>query len=137
MGDDRLDYWTSTYRGCIVSLSDSLQNVMDDQVTQQADADCRAEGFKTGSPNLALCVLRSVNSRPNPPPAQSGAVPEITVSADLPAASGSYTYASPHEEARREQTACAALGFEPSRGAFKTCVKGLSDTFYAIDHPIL
>jgi hypothetical protein len=136
MGDDRLDYWTSTYRGCIVSLSDSLQNVMDEHVTQQADADCRAKGYKTGSPKLALCVLHSVNSNPNPPPAQSAALPMIIVSVDLPAASGSYTYASPHEEARREQVACAALGFEPSHAAFKTCVKGLSDTFYAIDHPI-
>jgi hypothetical protein len=51
-------------------------------------------------------------------------------------ASGSFLYASPHENARREQVACAALGFEPSQGAFKSCVKGLSDTFYAIDHPI-
>jgi hypothetical protein len=37
---------------------------------------------------------------------------------------------------RREQVACAALGLEPTDGAFKSCVKGLSDTFYAIDHPI-
>jgi hypothetical protein len=136
MGNDRLDYWTSKYRGCVVSLSDSLQNATDNQVTQQADVDCRAKGYATGSPDLALCVLRSVNSHPNPAPAQSAAAAATPVSEKLPTASGSYTYASPHENARREEVACAALGFEPSHGAFKSCVKGLSDTFYAIDHPI-
>jgi hypothetical protein len=28
-GSDRLDYWTSHYRGCIVSLSDSLRSTED------------------------------------------------------------------------------------------------------------
>ncbi len=134
MGKDRLDYWTSKYRGCIVSLSDSLQSAMDEQVIQQADAGCRGKGFETGSPDLALCVLRSVTGRPGSPPAQT---PTATpVSETLPRASGSSTYASPHETGRREQVACAALGFEPAHAAFKSCVKGLSDTFYAIDHPI-
>lgn len=135
MGNDRLDYWTSHYRGCIVSLSDSLQNAADTEETQQADADCRAKGYQHGSPDLALCVLRSVNSRPSPAPVQTAAV-ATPVSEKLPTASGSFLYASPHENARREEVACAALGLEPSHGAFKSCVKGLSDTFYSIDHPI-
>jgi hypothetical protein len=80
MGNDRLDYWTSKYRGCIVSLSDSLRNAMDDQVARQADADCRAKGFETGSADLALCVLRSVNSRPDRAPAQSAAAAAAPVS---------------------------------------------------------
>jgi hypothetical protein len=136
MGNDRLDYWSSHYRGCIVSLSDSLQNAMDNDVTQQADADCRAKGYAPGSPDLALCVLNSVNARANPAPAKQAAVALTPVSEKLPTASGSFIYASPHENARRQQVACAALGFEPSHGAFKSCVKGLSDTFYALDHPI-
>jgi len=134
MGNDRLDYWTSHYRGCVVSLSDSLQNVLDEQATQQADADCRAQGLAAGSPDLALCVLNSVSKRPAT--VQTVAASATQVSQNLPAASGSFLYASPHENARREQVACAALGFEPSRGAFKSCVKGLDDTFYAIDHPV-
>jgi hypothetical protein len=36
---------------------------------------------------------------------------------------------------RREQMACAVLGFEPTHGAFESCVKGLGSTFYAIDNP--
>jgi hypothetical protein len=136
MGNDRLDYWTSKYRGCIVSLSDSLQSRLDTQTAQRADANCRAKGFDTGSPDLALCVLRSINSRPEPAATQAASASAMPVSEKMPTAGGSYTYASPHENARREQAACAALGFEPAHGAFQSCVKGLSDTFYAIDHPI-
>ncbi|MDB6159333.1 MAG: hypothetical protein JWO04_3039 [Gammaproteobacteria bacterium] len=139
-GDDRLDFFTNMYRGCIVSLSDSLQTVRDDHLTQQADSGCRAKGYATGSPNLALCVVRSVNSKPNPPSARSAAPPVVTVSANrpaaLPLASVSYKYASPHQDAVREERACAALGFEPSHGGFKTCVKALSDTLYDIDNPM-
>ena len=135
LGNDRLDYWTSHYRGCIVSLSDSLQSVNDTLVTQQADADCRAKGYRTGSPDLALCVLQTANSHPEPTPSSATAAAATPVSEKLPAA-GSYFRASPRETVRREQVACAALGLEPTDGAFKSCVKGLSDTFYAIDHPI-
>lgn len=134
MGNERLDYWTSKYRGCIVSLSDSLQTLLDTQTAARADANCRAKGFDTGSPDLALCVLRSINGPTAP---GSRGVTATPVSEKEPIAGGSYTYASPRETARREQAACAALGFEPGRDTFKSCVKGLSDTFYAIDHPIL
>src|SRR5690349_15313622 len=71
MGNDRLDYYTNHYRGCIVSLSDSLQGELDEQLTQQADADCRARGLQPGSPDLALCVLSSVNNRPRAATAQT------------------------------------------------------------------
>jgi hypothetical protein len=135
LGNDRLDYWTSHYQGCIVSLSDSLQSVNDTLVTQQADETCRAKGYATGSPDLALCVLQTANSHPEPTPSPATAAAATPVSEKLPAV-GSYFRASPHETVRREQVACAALGLEPTNGSFKSCVKGLSDTFYAIDHPI-
>jgi hypothetical protein len=137
MGNDRLDYDTNHYRGCIVSLSDSLQYVLDEQQTQQADVACRAKGLQPGTPDLALCVLNSVNNAPRQTSRQAGdEVSAIPVSQNLPSASGSFFYASPHENVRREQLACAALGFSPSQSAFKSCVKGLDDTFYSIDHPI-
>src|SRR5580698_3217447 len=31
VGDSHLDYWTSRYRGCVTSLSDSVQSVGDQQ----------------------------------------------------------------------------------------------------------
>ncbi|MDB6161011.1 MAG: hypothetical protein JWO04_4717 [Gammaproteobacteria bacterium] len=136
LGNSRLDNDTNHYRGCILSLSDSLQSVTDDQVTQQADENCRAKGFKPGSPELALCVLRSVNSHPDPAPAQSSVVTATPISALVTPSKRSFFTASPHETARREQAACAALGLSPAQGAFKSCVRQLDGTFYAIDHPI-
>ena len=136
MGNNRLDYWTSHYRACIISLSDSLQDAIDEQITQRADAECRAKGFESGSSDLSLCVIRSVNSHPDPPPARAPTAAGPHASQDLPPASGSFASASPQERTRRERLACAALGLEPSRSAFKSCVKDLSYAFYAIDRPI-
>jgi len=135
MGNDRLGYWTSHYRGCILSLSDSLQHATDEQVTQQADADCRAKGFASGSSDLALCVIQSVNDHPDPEPIQASTA-ATRANPKPPTASGSFTDASPDEISHREQMACVALGLEPSHAARKSCVKDLSDTLYAVDHPI-
>jgi hypothetical protein len=100
--NDRLEYSTSKYRGCIISLSDSLRGAMDERATIQSDG-------------LAMVTL---------------------VREGEPRARESYTYSSPREVARRQEMACAALGLELSRPAFNGCVQGLSNTFYAIDHPI-
>jgi hypothetical protein len=135
LGNDKLDYWTSHYRGCIVSLSDSLQNVRDTEVVRQAEVQCRAKGLPSGSPELALCVLQTANEHPEPTESQSAAAGQTPVSEKLTAA-GSYYFASPHETARREQVACAALGLSPAEAEFKSCVQQLSATFYSIDHPI-
>lgn len=141
LGNDRLDYWTSHYRGCILSLSDSLTRARDTQEVQRAEEDCRAKGLRRGSPELTLCVLQTAGNRP-----ESTTAPETTPStAPLMqppleqqfAARGSYYRASAHETVRREQVACAALGISPAdENAFMSCVKSLSNTFYSIDHPI-
>ena len=135
LGNDKLDYWTSHYRGCIVSLSDSLQNVRDTEVVRQAEQQCRAKGLLSGSPELALCVLQTANEHPEPTQSQSAAAGQTPVSEKF-AAAGSYYFASPRETARREQVACAALGLSPADAEFKSCVQQLSATFYSIDHPI-
>ena len=135
LGNDKLDYWTSHYRGCIVSLSDSLQNVRDTQVVRQAEEQCRAKGLLSASPDLALCVLQTANEHPEPTASQSAAAGQMPVSEKF-AATGSYYFASPGETARREQIACAALGLSPAEAEFKSCVQQLSATFYSIDHPI-
>jgi hypothetical protein len=135
LGNDRLDYWTSHYDGCVLSLSDSLQSAASSEGAQQAEADCRAKGLPNGSPDLALCVLQAISSRPEPTGSRESVATATPVSAQF-AATGSYYRASPHETARREQVACAALGLSPARDAFKSCVRSLNDTFYSIDHPI-
>ena len=135
LGDQRLDYWTSHYRGCVTSLSDSVQNVSGDQATQQSDRDCRAKGYADGTPDLALCVLQGARQSPGAP-GQLVTAGQSQSAESLPTASGSFFYASPHETRRREEVACAAVGIEPTHDAFKACVDGLQNTFHAIDTPI-
>jgi hypothetical protein len=135
LGNDKLDYWTSYYRGCLISLSDSLQSVSDNQVVQQAEERCRDRGLPPGSADLALCVLQTANEHPQPAVSQMTDSGQTSVSAAT-AAPGSFYFASPSESARREQLACAALGLSPAQGEFKTCVQQLKATLYAIDHPI-
>ena len=89
-GDGRLDFWTSHYQGCILSLSDSLRTIGDGLTQGQA----------------------------------------------LPVAGGRFMFASPHEVVRRERLACSSLGVELPADAIDSCVHGLSQTFFAIDHPI-
>jgi hypothetical protein len=134
LGDSHLDYWTSRYRGCLTSLSDSVQNLGDLQAKQQADRACRAKGYADGSSDLALCVLQSAQAQ-GPLSAQQPAASQPRAEA-LPTASGSLFYASAHERRRREELACAAVGIEPVGDAFKACVNDLQNTFHAIDNPI-
>jgi hypothetical protein len=133
LGDSRLDYWTSRYRGCVTSLSDSVQTASESQAKERADHDCRAKGYATGSPDLALCVLQT--SRETRSAASAQTVTQSSAES-LPAASGSLFYASAHERRRREELACAAVGIEPTADAFKACVNDLQNTFHAIDTPI-
>jgi hypothetical protein len=143
MGNDKLDYWTSHYRGCLVSLSDSQRDASDTAVVQQAEDRCRAKGLQPGSPDLALCVLQSANEHPEPAPASAPATTAsattsapASTNAEPTAAPGSFYFASASEIAQREQVACAALGLSPAQGEFKGCVQQLRATFYTIDHPI-
>jgi hypothetical protein len=89
-GDDRLDFWTSHYQGCIIGLSDSLRMI----------GDAGTQG------------------------------------APLPLAGGRFMSASPHEIMRRERLACSSLGVNVPAEEINRCVNGLSEIFFAIDHPI-
>jgi hypothetical protein len=135
LGNDKLDYWTSHYRGCVVSLSDSVQGARDTTVVQQAEDRCRAQGLLPGSPDLALCVLHSANEHSEPTASAATGADQPNLS-ESSVAAGSFYFASAHEIARREQVACAALGLSPAQAGFKSCVQQLRSTFYAIDHPI-
>ena len=135
LGDSHLDYWTSRYRGCVTSLSDSVQGVGDAQAKQQADRACRAKGYADGSPDLALCVLQTARQTQGTESAAGATVSQQRAQA-LPGASGSLFYASAHERRQREELACAAVGIEPTGDAFKACVNDLQKTFHAIDTPI-
>ncbi len=133
LGDSQLDYYTSRYRGCVTSLSDSVRTIAEGQANEQADRECRAKGYASGSPDLALCVLQNAKESQAAATAQP---PSLQTSEPLPSASGSLFYASANTRHRREELACAAVGIEPTGDAFKACVSDLQRTFHAIDTPI-
>lgn len=97
-------------------------------------------GNRTGSDRLdywtnhyRACIVSlsdSLRSR------EDARLPVPTVDGVLPSAKGSFTYASPHETARREELACSSLGVALSRNEFNSCVSGLSQTFYSVDRSI-
>lgn len=134
-GVTTLDTWTSHYRGCVLSLSDSLASIDSVQAASEAAQACRAQGLEPGSPDLAVCVLRSTETARNPaaaPVAAASAPPDR----GLLRASGSFYNASNRELSRRERLACAELGLEPASGPFTSCVRSLKATFFAIDNPV-
>jgi len=136
MGSPHLDAQVSHYQACIASLSDSVQRVTDAATAGQADQECRARGFGSGSPALAECVLDRLHDERNSISASTSPAGAITAADSLQHPVGSFFYASAGETRRREELACAQLGLEPPNGHFADCVKLLNDNFYAIDNPI-
>jgi hypothetical protein len=49
---------------------------------------------------------------------------------------GSYFQGSPQELHRREQQACASVGFDPANRSYESCVADLASSLFAIDHPL-
>ncbi len=135
-GVSNLDTWTSHYRGCISSLSDSLASVDSAQAASQAQQACRAKGLEPGSPDLAVCILQSTESTPSPAAASAAAAGSAPPDRGLTPVSGSFYRASNRALSQREELACAELGLEPATGPFASCVRNLKATFFAIDNPV-
>ena len=136
-GSPHLEPGISHYQACIASLSDSLQDVNDAHVASQADEDCRTKGLKPDSADLAECVLKSIEAKPRSATTEASILASPPNSAKvMPVSVGNFYLVPPHETRRREEMACARLGFEPPNGAFASCVKLLNDNFYAIDNPV-
>lgn len=121
------------YQGCVASLSSSLRAQAQVAARVQADADCRLEGAGDDMASRAQCVLTALNDGRGDRSAQSSILFR-TASVD-PVAHGSFYRTGHHERLRREEAACAAIGLNPAGEAFAPCVKGLIDTFFAIDNP--
>jgi len=135
LGAPRLDYYTNHYRGCVLSLSDSLEGGMAADAARAAGESCHARGYAAGSPELALCELNSSTS--TAATAQSTPASVQTISENISRPEVSYRSASNAEHHRRQNLACAALGIEPAKDDFGRCVHNLDAMFYAIDNPIL
>jgi len=130
LGAERLGEESNHYRGCVLSLSDSVQRASRAEAAREAGAGCRAQGYAPGSGELALCELNSGQA--------AAAAPTSTkpISQTLSAPNGSYLSASNSEHHRRENRACAAVGIEPSQDEFARCVTRLDQTFFAIENPV-
>jgi hypothetical protein len=126
---------TSHYRACVLSLSESLQGVVDAQLTQSTDAACAAKGLAPGSPDLALCVLNRLGNHSASGDSQTSAVAQ---SGDaLPQALTSYDRASVHDQGQLEGLACASLGLNPAENGFANCVQKINQALHTIDYPII
>jgi hypothetical protein len=135
-GSPHLDQGVNHYQACIAALSDALQNQAAASAARQATADCRAQGLVSESAPLAECVLRGINS-----PAKVGAssatdTVAMTANVAPSAAPSNFFLDSPRVTRRKEESACAQLGFVPPGGEFANCVRLLHDDFFSIDNPI-
>jgi hypothetical protein len=130
-----VDSDTNHYRACVLSLSESLQGIVDAQLAQSTDATCAAKGLAGGSPDLALCVLDRLGNRPARSDSQTTAVAE---SGDaLPKALTSDYRVSAHDQGQLEGLACASLGLNPAQNGFTNCVKKINQALQSVDNPII
>ncbi len=129
-GEARLGFDTNHYRGCVLSLSDSLQHASAVRAATVAGEACRAQGYAAGSSDLALCELNSAQ-----PTATAPALAQ-PVSLALPQPSSPYGSASKAEHHQRQARSCAALGIEPSQDEFTRCVTRLDQILFVIDNPV-
>jgi hypothetical protein len=111
---------TNRYRGCIATLSNSLQRLAAAEASRRAEEDCLAQGYTTASPGLALCVLSAEQSPAAAAQMASMTVvlthtPDVQITVSLP----------------KEQRACAELGLNPNDGTFLDCVHGLKNAVAA------
>ena len=123
-GNPRLDPLENHYEGCVATLSHALEREGQILASQRAEENCvqPAKGA-----DHALCVLKAAD-RPYAPARVETAVP--TASPTL-----SSFWVTPREWRRRTERACASIGLDPAGGGFDSCVKHMTDTFYAIDNP--
>jgi hypothetical protein len=125
-GDPDPDSVTNNYRGCIASLSSSLEGVATAWGERLALDHCRASGLQPGTSELGTCVLRTVEAT------SASVAPEtaflvVTPFSDMPEAASSSASLSD----RKERLACAEIGLEPSQRAYESCVSGLRDVLSA------
>jgi len=124
------------FDGCVSSLTDSLEVASHSRIMQQAHNDCFAKGLKPNTSDLAVCILQAADTNTNTDSTNPPNIANMNASqAEDAELSGSAFAASPDVIFRREQLACAQIGFDPAFGAFANCVANLSVTLESVDHP--
>ncbi|HET9389744.1 MAG TPA: hypothetical protein VFO44_08865 [Steroidobacteraceae bacterium] len=120
---------TNDYRGCIATLSNSIQAIAVARQDAQAERDCRGKGLKSDSSELAVCLVSAQET------AGVSSEPELASLSELPLVVQPAADAPMHTSSRlpREKLACAAIGLAPNQSLFKGCVQGLRDVMTAGD----
>ena len=120
------------YAACVASLSDTVRGA--DEVRSRAEArqTCRREGFDRGTPGLAECTLDAADKMATTSSGAANVAPQPDTS---PPAARSYFQASRADVYRREESACAGLGFDPTGAEFTGCVTGLRSAIFNANYP--
>ena len=111
-----LDPGEKHYAACVQSLSGSLADLRADQGMAVARRACLARGMTPGAADFNECELREADAAP---PAQ------VVADSAPPAGGRSYFETSRQEAWRRDEMACARLGFDPAGSAFQSCTADL------------
>jgi hypothetical protein len=110
---------------CVGALSESAVAMSRARDMQAARQVCLAKGLQPGGTEQPQCELSAASER---------ADVRINTAA-LDPVGKSYYSASSREIHRREQTACARLGYDPiDGGSFAKCVAGLDSALFASEH---
>jgi len=119
---------TTQNAACDESLSHSFAALHGAGELQQARAQCLARGLKPGDLALAECELG-----PQPAAVTQAAYAAIDPPAKPPK---SYLSVSNTEIHRREQLACAAIGYDPANAGSAQCVAELDSAMFDAEHPM-
>lgn len=118
---------------CVESLSGSAVAISQARTLREARRGCLGKGLASGRPGLAECELTTV-AQPTAAASARAGVRVDTAGLQRPATS--YFNASFDDLHRREQTACARLGYDPIDGGFARCVARLNSALFASTHPM-
>jgi hypothetical protein len=123
------------FNGCVSSLADSLQSATRYHVVENGRNACFAQGLRPNSPDLSLCLLQA-DETPGSYIVVPNNSPRSMASERLgPNSSESRFPASFDAVLRKEQQACARVGFDPAFAAFESCVANLQGALQRIDLP--
>jgi hypothetical protein len=116
---------------CVANLSASAVALSRAHVMQAARRSCLGKGLAPGGAALPQCELSIASEHAT---AASDAADVRINTGALEPVGASYYKVSSREIHKREQAACARLGYDPVDGGFAKCVASLDSALYASEH---
>lgn len=116
------------FAACEQSLANSLRGLREGHGTALARRHCLDRGYRPGTAGLAECELAST-------PADAPRGPDYN--APVPGGSRSYFLVSRDTAFRRDELACAKLGFDPAQSAFADCASDLRGALARASEPAM